>query len=169
MTASVYRSYYHDPNLIVASQGNVQSLANGNKFIGWGQSQYYSEYNEAGNTEGDPALNLLYDAAMPSTNYTYRAYRNNWVGMPYYPPSIGITSTNGQITVYASWNGSTETVQWQVLAGRKRKKLSVIGSVAKSGFETSMQVSQKGPYFQVKALNANVQVIGESKIIKFKS
>ena len=127
MTASVHRSYYHDPNIIVASQGNVQSLANGNKFVGWGQSQYYSEYKKAGNTKNNPALNLLYDAQMPSSNYTYRAYRNNWVGRPFYPPSIGITSTHGQRTVYASWNGSTETVQWQVLAGSKPKKLSLIG------------------------------------------
>lgn len=167
MTADVYRTYYHDPNIIVASQGNVQSLSNGNKFVGWGQSQYYSEFNEAGNTEINPSLNLLYEAQMPSSNYSYRAYRNNWVGRPFYPPSIGITSTNGQITVYASWNGSTETTQWLVLAGSKPKKLSLAGSMVKSGFETSLPVSNKGPYFQVKALNANGQVIGESKIVKF--
>lgn len=169
MSASLYRSYYHDPNIIVASQGNVQSLANGNKFVGWGQSQYYSEYNEAGNTEINPALNLLYDAQMPGSNYTYRAYRNDWIGRPFYPPSIGITSISGQITVYASWNGSTETAQWQVLAGSKPKKLSLVGSAAKSGFETSVQVSEKGPYFQVRALNANGRVIGESKVVKFGS
>jgi len=167
-TASLYRSYYHDPNIIVASQGNVQSLANGNKFVGWGQSQYYSEYSQAGNTEGDPALNLLYDAQMPGTNnYSYRAYRENWVGKPYYPPSIGIASANGQITVYASWNGSTETVSWQLFGGNKSKKLSLIASAAKSGFETPITVSGSFSYFQVKALNAQGKVIGKSKTIKF--
>ncbi len=165
MAASVFRTYYHNPNIIVASQGNLQSLSNGNKFVGWGQSPYYSEYSEAGNSEINPVLNLLYDAQIPSSNFTYRAYRNNWVGMPFYPPSIGITSTNGQITVYASWNGSTETTQWQVFAGSKSKKLSLVSSVAKSGFETSIPVTQKGPYFQVKALDVNGQVIGKSKII----
>ncbi len=166
MTASLYRSYFHDPNITVASQGNVESLPNGNKFVGWGQSQYYSEYNEAGNTEINPSLNLLYDAQMPSPNYTYRAYRHYWVGTPFYPPSIGIISTNGQTTVYASWNGSTETTQWQVYVGSNPKKLSLVGSAVKSGFETSIIVSKKGPYFQVKALNANGHVIGESKIVK---
>ncbi len=39
--ASLYRSYYHDPNITVGSQGNVQSLANGNKFVGWGESPYF--------------------------------------------------------------------------------------------------------------------------------
>lgn len=166
MTASLYRSYFHDPNLTVASQGNVQSLPNGNKFIGWGQSQYYSEFNDAGNTEQNPTLNLLYDAQMPSPNYTYRAYRNDWIGKPFYPPSIGIISNGSQVTVYASWNGSTETTQWQVLAGSKQKKLSLVSSAPKLGFETAILVNSKGPYFQVRALNASGQVIGSSKIIK---
>ena len=140
---------------------------------GWGQSQYYSEFAEAGNTERHPSLNLLYEAQMPGTNYSYRAYRKNWVGMPFYPPSIGyIVTTIGRTsvnssTVYASWNGSTETTQWQVFGGSKQKKLSLIASAAKSGFETTIPVGEQGPYFQVKALNASGQVIGESKILKF--
>ena len=174
MTAGVYRTYFHDPNIIVASQGNVQSLANGNKFVGWGQSQYYSEFSQAGNTALNPALNFLYDAAMPTTDYSYRAYRYNWVGRPFYPPSIGLISvktngtglTNRQITIYASWNGSTETTQWQVFAGSKSKKLSLAASSPKSGFETAIPVSEQGPYFQLKALDATGKVIGESKILK---
>lgn len=169
MTASLYRSYFHDPSLTVASQGNVQSLPNGNKFIGWGQSQYYSEFNEAGNTAADPALNFLYDAQMPSPNYTYRAYRNDWVGMPYYPPSIAVQSNHGQVLVYASWNGSTETTFWQVFSGRSPKKLSKIATIARSGFETILSTYNKGPYFQVKALNSRNEVIGISKIVKLKS
>lgn len=167
MSASTYRTYYHDPNISVSSQGNLQSLPNGHKFIGWGQSPYYSEYRQAGNTEGNPALNLLYSAQIPSTNYSYRAYRHDWIGKPFYPPSIGMTSSNGQIVVYASWNGSTETVKWQVFAGSKPKKLSLVASSGKSGFETALPVTEKGPYFQIKALNSGNKVIGESKIVKF--
>lgn len=166
MTADVHRTYFHDPNISVASQGNLQSLANGNKFIGWGQSQYYSEFKGPGNTEANPSVNFLYDAQMPITNYTYRAYKNHWVGRPFYPPSIGILISNGQKTVYASWNGSTETVQWQVFAGPKTKKLILVASSEKSGFETALPVNAAGPYFQVKALNALGQVIGESKVVK---
>lgn len=169
MTASVYRTYYHDPNISVSSQGNLQSLPNGNKFIGWGQSPYYSEFNEAGNTEGNPALNLLYEAQIPSTNYSYRTYRYDWIGNPFYPPSIGIKSSGGRITVYASWNGSTKTTQWQVFSGSKPKKLSQARSAAKFVFETAIPVTVKGPYFQVKALNSSGKVIGESKIVKFDS
>lgn len=74
-------------------------------------------------------------------------------------------SSGGLITVYASWNGSTQTTQWQVYAGSKPKKLSLAGMQAKSGFETAIPVTKKGPYFQVKALNSSGEVIGESKIV----
>jgi len=168
MTADVYRTYFHDPNITVASQGNVQSLPNGNKFIGWGQSQYYSEFSEAGNTELNPSINFLYNATIPSTNYTYRAYRNSWVGRPFYPPSIGIQSSQGQVTVYASWNGSTETASWRVLAGPKKKALVPVASSAKTGFETSIPINNPGPYFQVLALDGSGNVIGKSKIIQKK-
>lgn len=166
MTASLYRSYFHDPNVTVASQGNVQSLPNGNKFIGWGQSPYYSEFREPGNTESDPSVNFLYDAAMPSNDYSYRAYRHNWKGYPCYPPKIALRSNSGVVTVYASWNGATEVAEWQVFAGPKRKELSLVGSAAKTGFETSIQVDAKGPYFQVKAFDKKGRVIGRSKVVE---
>lgn len=165
MTASLAKTYYHDPNLQISSQGNVETLCNGNKFIGWGQSQYYSEYREAGNTENNPALNTLYDAKMPGNNYTYRAYRSVWVGCPHYPPSIAVKSHEGQMTVYASWNGSTQTKAWSVYAGESPNCLTRVKTVKKSGFETVISTHNPGPYFKVKALNAKGRVIGQSKII----
>lgn len=168
MSASLYRSYFHDPNITVASQGNVQRLKNGNKFVGWGQSQYYSEFRERGNTELNPAVNFLYDAAMPPNDYSYRAYRFHWVGKPYYPPSIGVATSDGQLFVYASWNGSTETREWQVYTGESQNTLTKLATVSKSGFETAIPVHHGGPYFQVRALNSNGKVIGISKTIQFK-
>ncbi len=167
MTASLSTSYYHDPNINVASQGNVQTLANTNKFIGWGQSQYYSEYLAAGNTESDPSLNLIYDVSFPANNYTYRAYKFDWVGTPSYPPSMAIVSDNGQLTVYASWNGSTETSSWQVFAGSSPTNLSMVASAMKSGFETAIPISSSGPYFQVQALDAGSHVLGVSSVMPF--
>jgi hypothetical protein len=169
MTANLSTEYYHDPLINVASQGNMQTLSNGNKFIGWGESKYYSEFISAGNTEADPSLNLLYDAQMPGNNYTYRAYREIWTATPYYPPSIAVTSKNNQATVYASWNGSTETISWQVFAGRNPNKLSLVASAAKSGFETTIATTYNGPYFQVKALNNTGKVIGTSATIRLTS
>lgn len=166
MAADVKSSYYHDPNLQISSQGNVQSLSNGNKFIGWGQSQYFSEYRGAGNSKRDPARNTLYDAKMPGSNYTYRAYRHVWEGTPHYPPTLAVNSKKDQITVYASWNGSTKTAAWKVFAGHSPNHLSEVKTADRCGFETAIEVNRDGPYFQVKALNAKGKVIGVSKVVK---
>ncbi len=169
MNAKLHRTYFHDPNLQIGSQGNLQSLKNGNKFIGWGESQYFSEYSNLGNTVEDPSVNTLYNAKMPGNNYTYRAYRENWVGKPYYPPSIALKAMLGKSIVFASWNGSTETAAWQVFAGYRPNCLSKIICTEKTGFETSIEVPSKYRYYQVKAVNAEGKVIGASFIIKSSS
>ncbi len=167
MTAIVDRTYYHDPTLYVPSQGNVQKLSNGNQFVGWGQEPYLSEFRNAGNTEKNPSLNLLYDMKFPNQNISYRAFKSKWVGLPHYPPSIVVNlSREDKAIVYASWNGSTETVAWQVLVGPKPNKLAiVITCTPRTGFETDVEVHSVGPYFQVKALNSSDQVIGTSQIV----
>lgn len=178
MNASLQRSYYHDPNIQVSSQGSVQTLANGHKFVGWGESQYYSEFNQAGNSEANPAENLIYDAQMPGDNLSYRAYRNHWVGRPHYPPSIAVKSSSssdgssssevGQVAVYASWNGSTQTVGWEVYAGARPHHLTKVKRAGRQGFETTILVDDSGPYFRLTALNAKGKVIGRSKTVKLK-
>lgn len=167
MTANVDRTYYHDPTLYVASQGNVQKLSNGNQFVGWGQEPYLSEFKNAGNTIKNPSLNFLYDMQFPNQNISYRAFKNEWIGSPSYPPSIAIDlSCEDTAIVYASWNGSTETVAWRVLAGPTPNRLSVVvNCTPRTGFETDICVNSDGPYFQVNALNYCGEAIGSSEII----
>jgi hypothetical protein len=149
------------------TQGNTQALPNGNEFIGWGQSPYYSEYAGAGNTEDNGSRNLLYDAKLPGSDISYRAFRDKWIGTPYYPPSAAARSAGGHSVVYASWNGSTQTSAWQVLAGSDPKSLSVVvGHAPRSGFETTVTTPAPGPYFEVRALDAKGRVIGESRVVK---
>ncbi|WP_255285446.1 hypothetical protein [Priestia aryabhattai] len=70
---------------------------------------------------------------------------------------------DGQAIVYASWNGSTETVAWQVLAGPTPFKLAVMVFTApRTGFETDIHAKTVGPYLQVKALDSCENVIGTS-------
>jgi hypothetical protein len=155
-TARPLGKYYYSPNLNASSQGNAQSLPGGNVFIGWGES-YFSEYAAGGGT--------IYAAQMPGSSFTYRAYRENWVGIPHYPPSVAVVSGGGTTTIYASWNGSTETDGWQVFAGNDADKLSYVKSAAKAGFETAISLPDGGSYFQIKAVDAKGRVIGESKIV----
>jgi hypothetical protein len=155
-TARPKMKYYYSPNLNASSQGNTQALANGNVFIGWGAS-YFSEYAAGGRT--------LYAAQMPGTSFTYRAYRETWVGTPDYPPSIAVKASGGATTIYASWNGSTETAGWLVFGGDSADKLAHVESAAKTGFETAISLTDGGSYFQVKAVDAKGRVIGESTIV----
>lgn len=165
--ATAARTYYHEPPLYSASQGNTQALPNGNEFIGWGQNPYYSEYASAGNTENNGSKNLLYDAKMPGSNISYRAFRNTWTGTPYYPPNAAARAEGGHTVVYASWNGSTRTRAWQVLAGPEADSLSVVVEHARrSGFETAVPTTNRGPYFQVRALDAAGKVLRASKVVK---
>jgi hypothetical protein len=165
MSANVDRTYYHDPPLYVPSQGNVQKLSNGNQFVGWGQEPYLSEFKNEGNTKENPSLNFLYDMQFPNQNLSYRAFKNKWVGLPLYPPSIAVDLLReDEATVYASWNGSTETVAWQVLAGPTPYNLSVvISNTPRTGFETDIDVQSVGPYFQVNALDSSGKIIGTSR------
>lgn len=166
MTAKADRTYYHGPELYVPSQGNVQKLSNGNQFVGWGQEPYLSEYRSTGNSEKDPTLNWLYDMQFPDQNLSYRAFKDKWVGLPLYPPSIAVNPLcEDAAIVYASWNGSSETAAWQVLAGPKPNKLSeVVTGAPRTGFETDILVQSIGPYFQVKALNSSGQTIGHHRL-----
>jgi hypothetical protein len=67
--------------------------------------------------------------------------------------------------VYASWNGSTETVAWQLLAGPTKKSLSPVSTTARTGFETAITTSAPGPFYEVKALAADGKVLNTSAVI----
>ncbi len=50
--------FTHTPPLIAESQGNMQALANGDWFLGWGQEPFFSEFSAEGK--------LLFDAHFPA-------------------------------------------------------------------------------------------------------
>ena len=165
--ATITRTYYHHPGLYSPSQGNLQALRNGNEFVGWGQNQYYSEYRSAGNTLGRGKRDLIYDAEMPSSNISYRAFRNVWIGLPSYPPSAAARVVHRHIVVYASWNGSTQTRAWQVLAGpRGHVRFAVVRYARRTGFETAIRVRSRGSVFRVRAIGPHGRVLGTSRVTK---
>ncbi|MEW6039296.1 MAG: arylsulfotransferase family protein [Pseudomonadota bacterium] len=158
-TATSVKQLYHTPNLSANSQGNMQALPDGHWFIGWGQQPYYSEF--------DAADNMIYDVQMPGTNNSYRVYRLDWEGRPWYRPSIAVRAGRDENVVYASWNGSTETAAWEVRAGKKRENLRVVKRVVRDGFETSTALPPNlGPYFQVVALGPGGRPLAKSRIVR---
>ncbi len=155
---SVIAEYDHpSPPLAAGSQGNVQTLEDGDVFIGWGSEPYFSEFSAGGQ--------LLYDAHMHGTYQSYRSYRFAWTGTPSEPPAVAAVSAGGQMTVYASWNGDTRTASWRVLAGPSAQQLTPVASAARSGFETAIAAPVAEGYVAVQALGAGGEVLGTSLAI----
>jgi hypothetical protein len=166
-TASLARApYYHDPALYPNTQGNLQVLGNGNVFVGWGSdsqssgvlSSYYTEYSNSGS--------VLADFVLAGQDISYRALSLPWVGVPLTKPAAAVTDANGQTTVYASWNGSTETAAWELLAGPTRASLSPVSITSRTGFETAIATTAAGPFYEVKALDASGKVLKASTVMR---
>ncbi len=159
-TDTVVAEYEHPtPPLSSDSQGNIQTLENGDVFIGWGAEPYFSEFNASGQ--------LLFDAHMHGSYQSYRAYRFPWTGAPSEPPAIAASapSASAPTTVYASWNGDTRTASWRVLAGPSAQQLAPVATAARSGFETAIAAPEAEPYVAVQALDAGGEVLGTSRTI----
>jgi hypothetical protein len=152
--ASLAHQYGTDFGLNVDYMGSTQPLANGNVFVGWGSSPYFSEYTGSGR--------LLLDAHLPGSDLSYRATVEPWVGLPDAPPSGAARATSGGTTVYATWNGATQVVSWRVLAGPAGGRLTVVAHAPKSGFETAIPVRGSEGSFKLQALDSRGRVLGTS-------
>ena len=158
MRAELVHEYFPDPIVTSASQGSVQNLSNGNVLVGWGSAPSVSEYTSDGR--------LLFDLALAEGVISYRAFRFPWVGRPEGRPAIAAHGgDNGQVIVYASWNGATEVVAWQVMAGPTGSSLSPVAVVPKQGFETTATVTTGHPAVAVAALDQGHQVLGTSATV----
>ena len=71
-TAKLVYEYRHNPDLYTPIMGNMQSLPNGNKIIGWGanQSCILTEYKP----DGTP----VYEIGSPEKAFVYRVFRFPW-------------------------------------------------------------------------------------------
>jgi hypothetical protein len=129
-------------------------------FVGWGAQPYFSEFNAAGQ--------LLFDAHMRGSYQSYRAYRFAWTGTPSGAPAVAALprGAGGGVTVYASWNGDTQTAGWRVLAGPSPQRLAPVASGTRTGFETAIATPGPEPYVAVQALDPAGAVLGVSPAIR---
>jgi hypothetical protein len=159
MSASLVHSYTHTPSLLVASQGDYQTLPNGNVFVGWGAEPDFSEYTPSGQQ--------VFSGHFTRPVQSYRAFRHAWTAQPITRPSISVSNTPaGRLTVYVSWNGATNVARWELMAGRSPNKLTPLHSTAtRSGFETDMPATTSQPYLAVRALDSSGQVLATSAAV----
>jgi hypothetical protein len=159
MSAALVREYTHPQKLIATSQGNAQVLPNGNVFVGWGSSPFFSEYTKDGK--------LHFDAEFPGSAQSYRAFRFPWKGDPVEEPAVAVdTGPDDRVTLFASWNGATEVESWEALAGPGPDQLEPVGTSPRHGFETTLTMRTAGPYVAVRAKSAAGQVLGTTRAIK---
>ena len=113
-TASLISAASHPRKVLTATQGNQQTLPNGNFMVGWGSQRQLTEYGPAGNVLFNAALSLGYES--------YRSYRLPWVGLPRSRPVVAAADEPGAGTdAYMSWNGATEVATWELFAGSSRE------------------------------------------------
>jgi len=147
------------PPLLAASQGNMQTLADGNTLVGFGGVPAISEFAKDGS--------LLFDAHQPLDMSFYRAFRFSWSGRPLSPPAVlaSANNTGEETIVHASWNGATAVSSWRVLAGRHRESLATQTTIAATAFESSTTLPQRYDYVAVQALDSAGHLLGTSKTV----
>jgi hypothetical protein len=156
-TATLTKAYTHpDPPLLAASQGNMQTLADGNTVVEYGGVPEISEYTSNGS--------LLFDAHLSYEEISYRGFRFPWSGRPSSPPAVvaNLNNTGEETIVHVSWNGATEVASWRVLAGEHPQALVPRTTIAAGGFESSTILAKKYAYAAVQGLDSAGRVLGTS-------
>jgi Arylsulfotransferase (ASST) len=151
-------AYTHpSPPLLAASQGNMQTLPDGNALVGYGGVPAISEFAPGGS--------LLLDAHLPLDMSFYRAFRFPWNGRPSSPPAVlaSLNNTGEETIVHVSWNGASEVSAWRVLAGEHPGSLAAEAMIPDSGFESSTILPKKYAYAAVQALDSAGHVLGSSR------
>jgi hypothetical protein len=156
MRATLVHRYTHAPSLVSVSQGSTQRLRNGNVFVGWGADPEFSEYSPSGRQ----ILNGSFALGVNS----YRAYRFPWTGRPTSAPTLAVSSSNGSVTLYVSWNGATDVSAWRVLGGSSTTSLDDLRQTAATGFETAIRLTTPQSYLEVQALDSQGDVLGTSHV-----
>jgi hypothetical protein len=153
-TARMVHEYLRSKHTSAQSEGSVQTRPRGNVFVGFGPTRFFSQFSSGGR--------LLYDAALPKDDGSYRMYRYRWNATPRARPAVAARRSGGQVTVHASWNGATDVARWEVLAGPDGGSLRPVGSAPSAGFETKVRVSSSATAFAVRALDSEGHVLATS-------
>jgi hypothetical protein len=157
--AHLIGAYTHPGPLLSVSQGNMQTLGDGNAVVDYGSIPEITEYGPSGS--------LLFDAHLPLEFASYRGFRYPWSARPASPPVAvaNLNNTAEETIVHASWNGATEVSRWRILAGAHPAALKPTSTMQATGFESSTSLPDKYAFAAVQALNAAGEVLGTSKAV----
>jgi hypothetical protein len=159
-SASLQHSYQLPQPVSASAMGSVQVLPNGNVLVGWGVASHVSEFTAGGT--------LVSDDELPRSLYTYRSFREDWIGAPADAPAVKVRSgaSRREHTVYVSWNGDTRTRYWELHAGPHVTHLRPVGIAPRHGFETAISLTGRHRQISVTALGAGGRHLGHSPVIR---
>jgi outer membrane protein assembly factor BamB len=159
-TATVAGVFRHPSgNVLATSQGDTRVLDGGNVFVGWGSSPWFSEYTPDGR--------LLFAGHFQTAwNQSYRAFKAPWTGSPAGKPAVVASTRTGRLIAFVSWNGATQVAAWRVLGGEGADSLQPLGDIARSDYETKLDLPAKPAMIQVQALDGAGNVLGASDPVK---
>lgn len=154
-TATLDQQFFDPEDTITSrSQGNLQGLEDEHVLMGYGSVPRIKEYDD----NGTVVMTAVFGPTDKSV-YSYRVYRQPWVGKPKTAPSALAckdSSTNGTM-VYMSWLGETEHTSWKIFSGIDSGNMTLVNEIERNGlFETFAGVEGKGSYFQVQASGRNI-------------
>lgn len=162
MTAEVVKRINRPDGGLTRLRGSVQTLDNGNSFLGWSERGYHSEH--------DPDGKLLMEAKFVSTRLSsYRSYKFPFVGRPNTPPDLvssvyGTDETDMSTIFHVSWNGATDIASWRFFARASDDGVSVpVGNTTKSDFESMYIADGYLDWVSVEALDIDGNVLGTSE------
>jgi hypothetical protein len=150
MRARLVRTIGHRPPLLAINQGNAQRLPDGHLLVGWGHMPYVTEFDARGRT--------LLDLRFGNGADSYRAFRFRWSARPISRPAVALHRGR----VFFSWNGATNVRWWQILGGSDPRRLQIVRTVRKRGFETSAPAPRR-PWIAVRALDRHGRRLRLSK------
>jgi hypothetical protein len=167
-TATLVWHFIHDPPVFTDYMGDVERMADGNTFIGWGSAVVSGGYVYSSMTEVTPNIQVVFELAFDKPYVSYRAFRTPWVGIPESVPDLAYTFNISELVLGYSWNGATEVVYWNLYGGSSPQGMMLVDQRAKSGFETQSTFANLLPdecYFQVAAIDKNGVELGRSEVI----
>ncbi|MDX6467289.1 MAG: hypothetical protein QOI27_2329 [Gaiellaceae bacterium] len=155
MKATLVEAIPNPHGSLTTAMGNMQLLADGGWFVGWGTTPELSEFSHGGA--------LRFDASFVGGAMNYRAFRSAWTGAPLGRPDVAVSgNADGTLDVFASWNGATEVSHWQFLGGSAADALGTLRTVPRSGFETTVRLKAPPRYVAAVALDAAGHKLGTS-------
>lgn len=146
---SIAKTFVHPQKLASPYEGNIQTLADGGAFVGWGGVRRVTEFTPAGK--------VRFELKLPFGD-TYRGFRLPWSGAPAGVPAVAV----GGDRVYASWNGRLGIDHWDVLAGPDAQHLTRVASRPWGGLETTIGLETPPKAVAVRAIGSSGQTLGTS-------